>query len=159
MKNNIDLKKIQLIVYDFDGVMTDNKALVFEDGSEAVIVNRGDGLGVKILSELGYIQIILSTEKNKVVSARANKLKIDSFQGVADKASVLFEICKEKNIALENVIFVGNDINDFDVMKMVGFPICPSDAQKMIKNISTLILNSKGGNGVIRELADIIISK
>ena len=138
--------------------MTDNKALIFEDGREAVIINRGDGLGVKILNELGYKQIILSSEKNRVVSTRAKKLKIDSIQGVSDKASVLRRFCDENNFTLNNVMFIGNDINDFDVMKMVGFPICPLDAQKKIKNISLLILNSKGGHGVVRELAELIIN-
>jgi len=157
MINNINFKNVQLIVYDFDGVMTDNKALIFEDGSEAVIVNRGDGLGVKILSQLGYKQIILSTEKNKVVSTRAKKLKIDSFQGIADKASVLRGICDENNVALKNVIFVGNDINDKKAMSMVGFPISPSDANEKIKGLSILTLKSKGGDGVIRELAEMIM--
>jgi len=152
------IQNAEIIVYDFDGVMTDNTAYLFEDGREAVRVNRADGLGVKIIKELGYHQIILSTETNKVVKSRAKKLNIDCIQNVSDKASSLKKICANNNISLEKTIYIGNDINDEEAMRLVGYPIAPSDANTKIKEISVLVLNSKGGHGVVRELAEIILN-
>ena len=159
MKDKIlTIDDIDLFVFDFDGVLTDNLVYTDQNGNEMVSCSRADGLAFDVLRKLKKPVYILSTEENTVVSARAKKLKIDSFQGISDKASVLRGICDENNIALQNVIFVGNDINDFDAMKMVGSPICPSDANKKIKDISTLILTSKGGHGVVRELAELLNS-
>ena len=105
---------IDLIVYDFDGVMTDNRALVFDDGKEAVFVNRSDGLAVRLIKETGTKQLIMSTEKNPVVSARAQKIGIPCVQGVGSKLEVLSKYLAEHNINKEDVAFVGNDINDID---------------------------------------------
>lgn len=146
------LQNIHLIVYDFDGVFTDNKVILREDGLESVIVNRADGLAVGMLTGLGIKQIILSKEKNKVVEARGNKLGITVLKGVDNKKDRLVSYCREENIQLENVLYIGNDINDLEVMKIVGYPICPSDAYREIKEISKVILDASGGNGVAREI-------
>ncbi|MDD5433882.1 MAG: acylneuraminate cytidylyltransferase [Nitrospira sp.] len=146
------LQNIHLIVYDFDGVFTDNKVILREDGLESVIVNRADGLAVGMLNDLGIKQIILSKEKNKVVETRGNKLGITVIKGVDNKKDRLVSYCREENIQLENVLYIGNDINDLEVMKIVGFPICPSDAYRDIKDISKVILDASGGNGVAREI-------
>lgn len=146
------LQNIHLIVYDFDGVFTDNKVILREDGLESVIVNRADGLAVGMLKGLGIKQIILSKEKNKVVEARGNKLGITVIKGVDNKKDRLVSYCREENIQLENVLYIGNDINDLEVMKIVGYPICPSDAYREIKEISKVILDAAGGNGVAREI-------
>ena len=92
--------KIELIVYDFDGVMTNNKVYVDQEGREMVQVNRGDGLGIAGIRKLGIEQIILSTETNSVVAARANKLTIPCLQGINDKAKALRNLCTEKEIDL-----------------------------------------------------------
>jgi YrbI family 3-deoxy-D-manno-octulosonate 8-phosphate phosphatase len=146
----------KLLVYDFDGVMTNNKVYVDQDGREIVQVNRGDGLAVSEIKKLNIGQVILSSEKNIVVLKRANKLKIDCIYGVESKKDVLIKYISDKMIKLDEVGYVGNDINDLDVMKIVGFRFCPQDAHHSIKNIADLIFTSTGGNGVIRELYDFI---
>ena len=139
--------------------MTDNKVYLGQNGFETVQVNRADGLGVSEIKKLGIEQIIISSETNPVVSTRAKKLGILCLQGIKDKKKSLKNYCKNNNIYLENVIYVGNDVNDKEVMEIVGFTCCPSDAHDSIKNLSDNILKTKGGNGVIRELLDYIIKK
>jgi len=151
--------KIKLIVYDFDGVMTDNKVYVDQNGIEMVQVNRADGLGVAEIKKLGIEQIIISTEKNPVVITRAKKLGIPCLQGIENKKMALFDYCKENDIDLKNVAYVGNDINDKNVMENTGLTFCPADAHEIIKNISDHVLRTKGGHGVIRELFDLINNK
>ena len=148
--------KIKLIVYDFDGVMTDNKVYVDQDGKETVQVNRGDGLGISEIKKLGIEQIIISTEKNLVVMKRAEKLGIGCMQGIENKKAALIDYCENNNFDLQNVGYVGNDINDKEVMGIVGITYCPLDAHKSIQDISDNILQTKGGDGVIRELLDLI---
>ena len=150
------LKDIKLIVYDFDGVMTDNRVIVREDGMESVIVNRADGLGVNIIKEIGIPQMILSTETNSVVEARAKKLGIPVIQGVGDKRKVLIAYCKENDINPNYILYVGNDINDKEIMVMIGYPVAPLDAHLDIKKLAKLTLETKGGCGVVRELAEIL---
>ena len=151
----IDKNRIKLLVYDFDGVMTNNKVYVDQNGNETVQVNRADGLGISEIKKLGIEQIIISTETNPVVSTRANKLGINCLQGIENKKAALIEYCKNNNFDLQNVAYVGNDINDKEVMEIAGTTYCPSDAHKSIQIISDYILNTKGGDGVIRELLDI----
>ena len=155
MANNF-LNTIKLIIYDFDGVMTDNKVYVDENGKEMVQVNRADGLGVSEIKKLRIDQVIVSTERNPVVAARAKKLDISCIHGIDDKKNVILEFCTKKNINLKNVAFVGNDINDLNAMKLVGFLFCPADAHESIKQLSVYVLKTKGGNGVIREIFDIL---
>ena len=154
MKNH--LKKIKLIVYDFDGVMTDNKVYIDQNGNEMVQVNRADGLGVAEIKKMGIKQIIISTEKNPVVSARANKLDLPYLQGVANKKYALMDYCQRNDIQILQVAYVGNDINDIDAMEIAGFAFCPADAHETIKQISDHVLKTNGGDGVIRELLDLI---
>ena len=151
--------KLDLIIYDFDGVMTDNKVYVDQNGNEMVQVNRADGLGVSEIKKLGIEQIIISTEQNPVVSTRAHKLGIPCLQGIENKKMALFDYCKENDIDLKNVAYVGNDINDKNVMENTGLTFCPADAHESIKNISDHVLKTKGGHGVIRELFDLINNK
>ena len=151
--------KLDLIVYDFDGVMTDNKVYVDQNGREMVQVNREDGLGVSEIKKLGIKQIIISTEKNPVVTTRAKKLGIYCLQGIENKKDVLKNYCQKNDYELEYVAYVGNDINDKEAMEIVGYSFCPSDAHGSIKKISNHILDTKGGNGVIRELLDFINNK
>lgn len=152
------IKCISLIVYDFDGVMTDNRVLIFEDGQEAVFVNRSDGLAVKIIKNMGIAQLIVSTETSPIVRARAKKLNIPFIQAVKDKKKIIVQYLKKNKILKENVVFVGNDINDKEIMKFIGWPIAPVDAHQEIKKIARIILSSKGGFGVVRELLDKFIN-
>ena len=147
------MTSLKLIVYDFDGVMTDNKLYIDQNGNEMVKVSRADGLGISEIQKLGIQQIIISTETNPVVRARAKKLGLHCLQGVNNKAKDLTDYCKKK-ISLDEVAYVGNDINDLEVMKLVGITFCPADAHVSIKEISQYILESKGGEGVSREILD-----
>lgn len=144
--------EIDLIVYDFDGVMTDNRVTVREDGMESVTVHRGDGLGVARLRDLGLRQMILSTEQNPVVAARAKKLKLEIIHSVDDKKQTLLEYLRQNNILPERVLYIGNDINDLDCMLSLGFRGCPADAEPEIIGVCQWISEKNGGYGVIREL-------
>lgn len=146
------IKKIKLLVYDFDGVMTDNRVMVGQDGMESVIVNRGDGYGVSQIKQMPIEQVIISTETNPVVERRAEKLKIGIIHGVTDKKSTLTEYCREKGYAMEEVMFIGNDLNDYDAMMAAGVKGAPADAEEEILAIADWISQAKGGYGVIREL-------
>jgi N-acylneuraminate cytidylyltransferase len=152
-KSNIDL-----IVYDFDGVMTDNRVIVLQNGTEAIVANRADGLGVDRLRELGIPQLIISTETNPVVKARSAKLGLEVIGACGDKKIALKNYCEQKGYDLGRVVYVGNDLNDLEAMRMVGFPIAPSDARKEIKGVAKFLTRAKGGEGVIRELVDMILS-
>lgn len=153
----LDVNKIDLIVYDFDGVMTDNKVILREDGLESVVVNRSDGLAIEIIKkEMGIKQIILTKEKNRVVEVRAKKLGIPVIKGIDDKKEILVSYCAENKIHLDSVVYIGNDLNDLEVMTVVGFPLCPSDACRDIKNISKVVMDVRGGDGVVREFLNYI---
>jgi len=152
----IFFKDIQLIVYDFDGVMTDNTVIVTEDGKEAVVVNRSDGLAVSKIKEKGIPQLIISAETSRVVAARAKKLGISCLSGVRNKKETLISYCRKKNINPKNVLFAGNDINDLDAMIIIGYPVAPKDACREVKKIAIFITKAKGGKGVVRELLDVL---
>lgn len=158
MINNRDffekLNNVKCIAYDFDGVMTDNRVLVDENGKEAVFVNRSDGFAISHFKKMGILQVIVSTERNPVVAARAKKLEIDYYYGVDDKGSVLKEYCKSKGIELKRVLFIGNDLNDLSAFFVAGITGAPSDAYEDIKEKASWVFQKKGGDGVIRELYD-----
>ena len=139
-------------VYDFDGVLTDNRVYVSEDGKESVCCNRSDGLAIKRIKEMGIAQMIISTETNKIVSARATKIGIPVIQGVASKKEALLEYCDKLSVNLKETLYIGNDVNDLEAMLAVGFPVCPKDAYPEIKKIARLVIPVLGGDGVIREL-------
>jgi len=155
----MDINKIKLIAYDFDGVMTDNHVFVNQDGREMVKVNRADGLGVEEIKKLDIEQIIISSETNLVVSTRAKKLGIQCLQGIKNKKTALIDYCNRHNYDLQNVTYIGNDINDKEVLEIAGLTFCPADADESIKEISDHVLSTKGGNGVVRELYDIIAKR
>lgn len=157
MAKNIINFRPQLIVYDFDGVMTNNKIVVLENGIEGVIANRSDGWGVKKLRDAGYFQIIISTEKNRVVTARAKKLKILAIQGCDDKKSCLEKICQRKKINLKKVLYIGNDVNDLPAMRIAGFSVAPADAEQTVLKSAHFVTMARGGEGVIREVSNFIL--
>jgi len=139
--------------------MTDNKVYVDQNGKEMVQVNRADGLGISIIKKLGIEQLILSTEKNPVVLIRAKKLKISCINGVNNKKKILSEYCEKNNLGLQNVAYVGNDLNDLEVINIVGYSFCPFDAHVNIKETANYVLEKNGGDGVIREVADILVEQ
>jgi len=149
--------QIDIIVYDFDGVMTDNRVLTLSDGTEGVLANRADGLAVNLIKNAGIPQIILSTEANPVVKVRADKIGIPVLFKISDKAETLRSYCLENSYDLRRVVYIGNDTNDLEAMRSVGTAIAPADAHAHIKRVAHIVLKSPGGYGVIRELADMIL--
>ena len=146
------------MVYDFDGVMTDNRVLVSEDGRESVWANRADGWGVRLLRERGVAQMILSTETNPVVSARAAKLGIEAVQRCEDKRAAVLERCAALRCEPAEVVYVGNDTNDLPAMRLVGWPVAPRDAHPAVLAIACHVTRCDGGQGVVRELADWLLA-
>jgi 3-deoxy-D-manno-octulosonate 8-phosphate phosphatase (KDO 8-P phosphatase) len=149
------IRKIRLIAFDFDGVFTDNMVYVSEDGSEAVRCFRGDGIGLQKLRHLGIESIIISTEANPVVSARARKLNIRCVQNCQDKRAELETIIQEMGISLAEVAFVGNDINDQACLACVGMPIVVQDAHPDVQPLARYQTKRPGGFGAVREVCDL----
>jgi len=150
------LIKITLVVFDFDGVFTNNKVIVSETGEESVVCDRSDGIGLSMIKSRGIKMLILSTEKNPVVSKRAAKLPIRCIQGVDNKKEKLIEIAAEWKIPLENIAFLGNDINDLECLRVVGLPVVVADAYPEVKKIAKIILTKKGGEGAVREFCELV---
>jgi len=151
-----DAGRIKLVVYDFDGVMTDNRVFVDQDGKESIAANRSDGLGIGMIKRLGIEQCIVSTERNKVVAARARKIGLEAAHGVRDKASLVIQLAATKQISLSEVLFMGNDTNDRDAMGLCGFKVAPADAHPSILALADYVTEAHGGYGAIRELADVL---
>jgi len=153
-KENIRVEDIDAFIFDFDGVITNNLVHIDQDGKELVSCNRSDGLAFDVLRKIKKPSYILSTEKNPVVTARANKLKVQALQGVGDKVKAVCRLAKEKNYEIGNIFYIGNDVNDYRVMQLCGYTACPADSHLEIKKIATITLSKKGGCGVIRELLE-----
>lgn len=146
---------IRLIVFDFDGVFTDNTVYVSQEGIESVRCWRGDGLGLRKLEKLGVDALIVSTEINPVVSMRAAKLKIRCEQAVEDKSALVESIASDMGLSLDQVAFVGNDINDLACMRTVGLPIAVADAHPDIEDCVGYRTAAGGGRGAVREICDL----
>ena len=155
---NIRLDDIDALIFDFDGVLTDNRVHLDQNGNEFVSCNRSDGLAFIILEKIKKPTFIISTEKNNVVAARAKKLKTPVLFGIKNKSKALKKLSIKKTFNLDRTLYVGNDLNDYEAMKLCGYSACPSDSHKSIKKISTFKLDAKGGSGVVRELIEDIMS-
>lgn len=151
----MDIGLIKLFVFDFDGVLTDNLVYVSsEPGIEFVKCNRSDGLAFDAIRKIGIKTIILSSEKNPVVLNRANKLQIQALTGSKDKVASLDEILKNLSLNYDDVFYIGNDINDLNVMLKCKYSACPSDSNALIKEKASFVLESRGGDGVFREILE-----
>lgn len=151
------LDDIDLLVFDFDGVLTDNRVMVSSDGIESVICNRGDGWGFDILRATSLKMAIVSTEANPVVRIRATKLKLPVLHGIADKGEAVRTLAQQHGVALERVAFVGNDTNDLPALTIVGWPMCPRDAHRDVHAVARWRIGCDGGAGVVRALADTLL--
>lgn len=149
------IERIRLVVFDFDGVFTDNMVLTFQDGTEAVRCFRGDGIGLSKLKSLGIQTVIISTEANMVVTARSRKLGIRCVQDCRDKRAELEAIAQELGLSLDQVAFVGNDINDLSCLTCVGLPIVVQDAHPDVVSIARYQTRACGGHGAVREVCDL----
>lgn len=151
--------EIAAIVLDFDGTLTDDRAWITADGREQVAVHRGDGMGIAALRAAGIPILILSSEVNDVVEARATKLKVDCIHGVTDKSESLRDWCREVGAELERVVFVGNDLNDLPCMQLVGWPVAVASAHLSVKGLARYTTTAPGGFGAVREVASWILGK
>jgi len=150
---------VRAIVTDFDGVHTDDTAFVDSEGREHVRVSREDGMGVSLLRRAGIPMLILSTEVNAVVRARADKLKVPVLHGIDDKAAALTAWAAEQNIALGDVAYLGNDVNDLEAMRIVGWPVAVGNAHPVVREQARIVLNRNGGQGAVRELVERVLPR
>lgn len=150
-------KTIEALALDFDGVFTDNKVYVFQDGREAVKCDRGDGWGIGQLKRVGLPILVISSEPNPVVRARADKLGIPSLQGLSDKVDAFHNWIGERGINPANVVYVGNDLNDIPCMTQVGCAVAVADAHPQVQAQALLVLDRPGGDGAIREICELIL--
>lgn len=150
---------ISLLVLDFDGVLTDNRVLVDENGHEQVAAYRSDSMGLKYLRDMGVQELVLSTEVNPVVAARCKKMQVPVIQGVWDKASALQTYLTEKGFDPASVVYMGNDLNDVPCFPLVGCAVVVADAQPEALRQADLVMTRKGGYGAVRELCDLILQR
>ncbi|WP_328438874.1 N-acylneuraminate cytidylyltransferase [Streptomyces sp. NBC_00444] len=148
---------IDAVVLDFDGTQTDDRVLIDSDGKEFVSVHRGDGLGIAALRKSGLKMLILSTEQNPVVAARARKLQIPVLHGIDRKDLALKQWCEEQGIAPERVLYVGNDVNDLPCFALVGWPVAVASAHDVVRGAARAVTTIPGGDGAIREIASWIL--
>ena len=153
----LDLPVPRILVLDFDGVFTNNRVHVDEHGTESVTCHRGDGHGLSLLARQLPV-VVFSTERNPVVAARCEKLGLPYEQGLGDrKVDVLQRYCRERYIDLEDVMFVGNDVNDLDCLRAVGCAVVVADAVPEAKAASHAVTSRAGGDGALREIADALL--
>jgi len=150
------IRRVRLVVFDFDGVFTDNAVYTFEDGREAVRCSRLDGFGLRRLAGVGVDALVLSTETNPVVQARARKLRIAALNGIDDKLAALRGEADRRGIGLDAVAYVGNDVNDLACLEAVGLPIVVRDAHPAVHGAARHRTTWTGGNGAVREVCDLI---
>ncbi len=157
MHQGADAMHVAAVVTDFDGVHTDDTVVTDADGRESVRVSRSDGMGIARLRNAGIPVLILSSETNPVVSARARKLQVDVRQGVQDKLAALVEWVAAQGIPLSHVAYIGNDINDLGCLEVVGYPVAVPEAHPLVLAASRVIVSRTGGHGAVRELADRVL--
>lgn len=150
-------RRVRLVVFDFDGVMTDNRVWVMEDGREAVACWRSDGIGLSALRAAGVESFVLSTERNPVVGARCRKLKLECEQGCDDKLKALRRLVADRGLSMDEVAYVGNDVNDLDCLKVVGLPIVVQDAHRSVWRAARWRTKAPGGRGAVREICDALV--
>lgn len=156
MLERATLVGVELVAFDFDGVFTDNTVYVSQDGTESVRCWRSDGLGLSRLRADGVHVVIVSTERNPVVTARAGKLKLPCRQGVEDKAEAILDICRELGVAPSRTMFVGNDINDIPAFNAIGIPVAVADAYPEVDPHVVFRTSKPGGLGAVREVCDLV---
>jgi YrbI family 3-deoxy-D-manno-octulosonate 8-phosphate phosphatase len=148
---------IDAVVLDFDGTQTDDRVLIDSDGREFVSVHRGDGLGIAALRKSGLKMLILSSEQNPVVAARARKLQLPVLHGIDRKDLALKQWCEEQGIAPERVLYVGNDVNDLPCFALVGWPVAVASAHDVVRGAARAVTTVAGGDGAVREIASWIL--
>ena len=157
MKSKLRNTKVPKILFtDFDGCLTDDRVWLNQEGEEFVAANRKDGLAVKRLRNLGVQVVIASTETNKVVLARGNKMGVEVLQGLADKAEAIEQYLKQKGLSWNDIWYIGNDVNDLGAIERANLSICPADAVKKVRKSVDVVLKTKGGYGILSEIATLL---
>ena len=151
--------KVSAVVLDFDGVMTDNHVIVFEDCAGGRALRSQRRLGHRGLRERGLPILVLSTEANRVVASRCKKLKLECRHGVTDKLAVMTEWLASHGAPVEETVYVGNDLNDLQCLRAVGCPIVVQDAYAEVKAAARIVLENNGGHGAVREVTELILKK
>jgi len=155
---NNKLKNAKMLLTDCDGCLTDGGMYYTEKGDELKKFSAYDGMGIKLLRESGILVGIVTGEDRELNRRRAKKLKINICEsGCNDKGRVVTRICKEHQIDLSEVVYVGDDINDLSAIEIVGVSVCPPNARPEVKAACDICLETKGGDGAIREIADLIV--
>jgi YrbI family 3-deoxy-D-manno-octulosonate 8-phosphate phosphatase len=150
---------LQALIMDFDGVHTDDRVLVDQDGREAVVCNRRDGLGLEQLRKTGLPMLVLSKEQNPVVQARCKKLGLPCLSGIDAKLPALERWCAEHSVSLAHTVYVGNDVNDSECLAAVGCGVAVADAHPEAKRRARFVLERAGGQGALRELCELILER
>jgi N-acylneuraminate cytidylyltransferase len=157
VKSKLSNTKIPKIIFtDFDGCLTDDRVWLNLDGEEFVAANRKDGLAVKRLKNLGIQVVIASTETNKVILARGNKMGVEALQGLADKAEAIEQYLEQKNLSWNDIWYIGNDVNDLGAIERSNLSICPADAVKKVRKTVDVVLKTKGGYGILSEIVSLL---
>ena len=144
---------------DFDGVLTDDRVWVSEQGLESVAANRKDGYGIARVKERGVEVIVLTRETNRVVAARCAKLGISAIQGVMDKGAVLRDLLQQRRVEPRHTVYLGNDLNDLPCFPLVGCAVAVADAHPKVRAAADLRLTQRGGHGAVRELCELLLEK
>lgn len=152
---------VQMIICDFDGVVTDNLVLTDEKGRESVAASRSDSMHIKTLREKGVEVMILSSEPNPVVKARAKKMGVEAIHGIGmqDKGRVMREVLEQKKVKAENVIYIGNDLNDLPCFEIAGWSVAVADAYPEVIRAADYVLTKNGGHGAVRELCELVLKQ
>lgn len=152
-------KNIKLIICDFDGVITDNRVWTDQHGNETVAASRSDSMKIKQLRELGIETMILSSEPNPVVLARAKKMGVEAIHnvGISEKGRAMREVLEQKNVKGEEVVYIGNDWNDLPCFEIAGWSVAVADAYPEVLRAADYILSKPGGHGALRELCELIL--
>ena len=150
-------KNIELVITDVDGILTDGGMYYSEKGEVLKKFNTRDGMAIKLL-ENGIKTILITGENSRIVKARAKKIKASGvFIGISKKELLLPKICKKYNVSNSEIAYIGDDLNDYKIMKKVGFSATPSDGIAEIKLVSDYVCKIKGGHGAFREFCDLIL--
>ncbi len=153
-------KKIKLLALDFDGVMTDGRVLVSQDGNESVFCSRKDGLGIELLQQAGIKIIVISKETNSVVAVRCKKLNIPCWQSVETghgKKEILERAIVESGLDASEVAYMGDDVNDIPALQLAGLAIVVADGHEQAKQHADHITTSRGGDHAVREVCDMLL--
>ncbi|MEJ2594261.1 MAG: HAD hydrolase family protein [bacterium] len=152
------LQNVDTFIFDYDGVMTDGRVILMEDGQPLRMANVKDGYVLQLIVKLGFNVVIISGGFSRSMENRFESLGIkDVYLGTKNKEVVLDNYLKERNINPDHVVYMGDDIPDYRVMQLVGIPVCPADAAEEIKKISIYISDKNGGEGCVRDIIEQVL--